>query len=555
MTGRHALTHPTGTRAAGTANTRSPLAGTPLTGTMALLRHAVRLDRWKLLPWLLVIGIFPTVSYSVYGSLFSTPLEAKALQLSLGTNPAFSLLFGPATDLGTAAGFTAWRVQMFGMFFAALMAVFTVTRHTRAAEESGRAELLDSGVVGRHARLASAVVLAWLASAAVTVLVGLALMVAGSPPAPAFALGSAFGGMGLAFAGVAAVTAQLGSSGRTANTLAATVLGVSYLLRGLGDTLDDSQWLLWTSPMGWAEKIRPASENELRPLLLLLAAALALAVLAAWLESRRDFGLGLIAPRGGPARGRLGTWGLTARLNRGAFLTWAVVFVALGSVYGLVATTMSGIFRDNPFVRQMIAFRLATEEQLLFAFVEVLLLVLAFIGGVFGIQVILRFHTEEDEGRAEWLLSEPMSRLSYVVPTIVLAALGPAVGMAAGSAALATSARLAGSELDTAKVVFQGVAEVPALWLAAAVALFLVGLAPRARAGAWLLLVYWLLLTMFGPVLKAPDWLLSTSPFHVVPNVMESSPDWLPVGWTLLLSAVLLVAGLAGYRRRDLLSR
>lgn len=522
---------------------------------MALLRHALRLDRWKLLPWLLVIGIFPTASYAAYGSLFSSPLEAKALQLSLGTNPAFSLLFGPPGDLGTAAGFTTWRVQMFGMFFAALMAIFAVTRHTRAAEESGRAELLDSGVVGRHARLAAAVVLAWLASVAVAVLVGLALMAAGSPAAPAFALGGTFGGMGLAFAGVAAVTAQLGSSGRTANTLAATVLGGSYLLRGLGDTLENAEWLLWTNPMGWAEQIRPASENDFRPLLLLLAAALALTALAAWLESRRDFGMGMIAPRGGPERGRLGTWSLTARLNGGAFWTWGIVFIALGSVYGLVATTMSTVFQDNPFVRQMITFRLATEEQLLFAFVEVLLLVLAFIGGVFGIQVVLRFHTEEDEGRAEWLLSAPLSRLAYAAPTVVLAAVGPALGMAAGSAALATSARMAGSELDTAQVVAQGLAEVPALWLATAVALFLVGMAPRARAVAWLLLVYWLLLTMFGPVLEAPEWLMGTSPFHVVPNVTDSAPDWLPVVWTLVAAAGLTAAGLAGYRRRDLSGR
>lgn len=542
---------PAGTRTGAGAS----LTGTPFTGTAALLRHALRLDRWKLLPWLLVIGIFPTLSYAAYGSLFSTPLEAKALQLSLGTNPAFSLLFGPPTDLGTAAGFTAWRVQMFGMFFAALMAVFTVTRHTRAAEESGRAELLDSGVVGRHARLASAVVLAWLASAAVAVLVALSLMAAGSPPAPALALGAVFGGMGVVFTGVSAVTAQLGSTGRTANTLAATVLGISYLLRGLGDTLEDAQWLLWTNPMGWAEQIRPASDNDFRPLLLLLTAAAALAALAAWLEARRDFGLGLIPQRGGPARGNSGIWGLTARLNQGAFRSWAVVFIALGSVYGLVASTMSRIFEDNPFVRQMIAFRVATEEQLLFAFVEVLLLVLAFLGGVFGIQLALRFHTEEDEGRAEWLLSAPMSRMSFVVPTVVMAVLGPAAGMALGSAALAASARLAGSELDAAGVVLQGLAEVPAVWLAAAVAVFLVGLAPRIRGAAWLLLVYWLLLTMFGPVLKAPDWLLGTSPFHVVPNVMESSPDWVPVAWTVLAAAVLIAAGLVGYRRRDVPGR
>ncbi|WP_426997941.1 ABC transporter permease [Pseudarthrobacter sp. N5] len=523
-----------------------------LTGTWPLLRHAIRLDRWKLLPWLLIIGAFPTVSFAAYGSLFSSPVEAVVLQASLGTNPAFSLLYGPATDLTTAAGFTAWRVQMFGMFFASLMAVFTVTRHTRAAEDSGQAELLDSGAVGRHARLASAVILAWLASALVGLLVGGAMTAAGAPPASAFALGGMFAGMGVTFAAVAAITAQLGSVARTANTLAASVLGIGYLLRGLGDTLTDAEWLLWTGPMGWAEMMRPASENNFWPLALLLTAAVVLTALAAWLSAKRDFGLGIIPGRSGPARGRAGNWGLMARLNRGPFWTWGVTFVALGSVYGMVTNTMSSVFSGNLFVRQMIAFRATTEEQLTFAFVEVLLLVLAFIGGVFGIQLALRFYTEEDERRAEWVLSGPLSRLGYFTPTVAMAILAPAAGMTAGSWALATAANASGSSLDAGKVTLQGMVELPALWLATAVALALVGLAPRLRWLAWLLLVYWLLLTMLGPLLKAPEWLLNTSPFHVVPNVAASDANWQPLLLTFGFAIILVAAALAGYRRRDL---
>jgi ABC-2 type transport system permease protein len=523
-----------------------------LTGTGALLRHAIRLDRWKLLPWLVIIGVFPLASFAAYGSLFSSQLEAVALQLSLGANPAFSLLFGPATDLTTAIGFVTWRVQMFGMFFAALMAIFTVTRHTRAAEDTGQAELLDSGVVGQHARLASAVVLAWLASALVGLLVGGSLAAGGAPPASAFALGAVLGGMGFAFAGIAAVTAQLGSAARAANTLAAAVLSACYLLRGLGDTLDDGEWLLWTNPMGWAEAIRPATEDDFRPLLLLVGTGLVSAALAAWLSTRRDFGLGIIPGRAGPPRGKLGIWSLTTRLNRGPFWTWGVTFAALGSIYGLVTTTMSSVFADNPFVKQMLAARATSEEQLTFAFVEVLLLVLAIIGGVCGIQLALRFYAEEEERRAEWVLSGALSRLGHFAPTVTVALLAPGVGMVIGSLALAATANASGSPVDARDIILQGLAELPALWLATAVAIAAVGLAPQLRAVAWLLLVYWLLLTMFGPILKAPDWMLATSPFHVVPNIMEANPDFAPLWWTAVIAVVLVVSGLLGYRRRDL---
>lgn len=524
------------------------------TGTGALLRHALRLDRWKLLPWLLIIGAFPLASFAAYDSLFSAPGEATALQLSLSTNPAFSLLFGPATDLTTAMGFVTWRIQMFGMFFAALMAIFTVTRHTRAAEDSGQAELLDSGVVGRHARLASAVILAWLASAAVGLLVGGSLAAAGAPLEAAFALGASLGGLGFAFAGVAAVAAQLGSVARMANTLAAVVLGLSYLVRGLGDIVKGGEWLLWASPMGWAELIRPASENNYAPLALLLGSGLLLAGLASWLSAHRDVGLGIIPIRAGPSRGASGIWGLTARLNRGPFWTWGIVYPVLGSIYGLVTTTMSSVFSDNPFVRQLLAFRVTSEEQLVLAFVQVLLLVLAFIGGVFGIQVALRFHAEEDERRAEWVLSGSLSRPGHIAPTIVLALAAPAAGMLLGSLALATTANASGSSAKPVDIVLQGLAEVPAICLAAAVAIAVVGLAPHVRAVAWLVLVYWLLMTLFGPILKAPDWMLDTSPFHVVPNVSAPDPDFTPLWITAGLAVALVIAGLVGYRRRDLAS-
>ncbi|WAH95484.1 ABC transporter permease [Arthrobacter sp. MMS18-M83] len=522
------------------------------TGTLPLLRHAVRLDRWKLLPWFLAFGVIPVVVYAVYGSLFPTPLDALALQSSLSTNPAFSLLLGPATDLSNAIGFTTWRIQMFGMFFAALMAILAVTRHTRATEDSGQAELLDSGVVGRLARLTSAVLFAWLASAGLALLVGTALTLAGAPTASAYALGGAMGGTGVAFAGVGAATAQLGSVARTANTLAGTVLGISYLVRGLGDTLQDSDWLLWASPLGWAEHIRPASENNAGPLLLLVGAGGILVILAAWLSSRRDFGLGLIPTRPGPARGRSGIWGLTSRLNRLPLWTWGVNLLILGTVFGLVTGTLSSAFAGNPFVRQMIAFRVATEEQLTYAFVEVLVLILGIIGAVMGIQLALRFFAEEEERRAEWILSAPLSRLRHVIPTAALSILAPAVGMGICSLALATASNVSGSPLDVGKVVLQGAAELPAIWLAVGVALALIGLAPQLRSLAWLLLVYWLLLTFFGPILKVPEWLLDTSPFHVVPHVFSAGTDWLSTWWTLAIAAILAVAGLVGYRRRDL---
>jgi ABC-2 type transport system permease protein len=72
--------------------------------------------------------------------------------------------------------------------------------------------------------------------------------------------------VGVVFAGVAAVTAQLSSTTRGATGLAAAVLGVAFLAAGLGNMLGgpdtrglrvDPAWPTWVSPIGWGELVRP----------------------------------------------------------------------------------------------------------------------------------------------------------------------------------------------------------------------------------------------------------------------------------------------------------
>lgn len=522
------------------------------TGTWRLLVLALRLDRFKLAPWVLIIAFFPFAVYNSYSTVFETPQEAKTLELSLSANAAFMLLIGPAHHLDDAFGFTTWRFQVFGMFFAALMAVFAVTRHARAAEDSGEAELIDSGAVGPHARLGAAVLVAWLASAAVALVVGGTLVASGAQAREAFALGGLIGGMGIAFAGVAAVTSQIGAYARTANTIAAGVLVLSYVLRGLADTLSGGEWMLWTNPMGWAELVRPASERNVLPLVLLVITGLATAGAGAWLSRHRDFGGGLVEQRPGPARWRAGIWGLTTTLNRTPTLTWWATFVFLGFVFGLVTGTMRDFYEGNAFIRQLLAARATTEADLTLTFVGMLLLMLSMAGGAFGIQIAARFAAEEDEGHAEWLLSAGISRHGYFAPTAAAALVAPAVTMAIGGAVLATTAASTGAQIDAGDVLRQALAAVPALWLAAAVGLAFVGVFPTLRWVAWILLVYWLILTLFGPLLKAPDWLLSTSPFHVIPRVTASDADWAPVWWVIAIAAVLLAVGFVGYRVRNI---
>ena len=234
-------------------------AGTGLTGTGELARLAVRRDRIAL-P---ACGLRDHRAGRRHGLHVQEAVPdrgraGRAGRRPRGANPALRFLYGRlyGTSLGSL---TAWRYGVWAGLFAALVAIFVVIRHTRADEEAGRLELVGSAVVGRQAALVAALVTAAAGVLAVSVLLSAALPLVGLPAAGSVALALGIGCCGLAFTGIAAVAAQLTSSARTARGIALAVLGVAFVLRGVGDSAGAAgpSWLSWASPLG-LDPARPA---------------------------------------------------------------------------------------------------------------------------------------------------------------------------------------------------------------------------------------------------------------------------------------------------------
>ena len=276
---------------------------TPLTGTGALARLALRRDRVQLPIWIVVLAALPAITANAYDTLYPTAAERTSLTGTIGANPSVAVLYGPGFDLSTPGGFTAWRFGGIVAVLTALMAVFTVTRHTRAEEDSGRAELLASTVTGRYAALTAAVAVAGGVSATIGVIQATALIAAGTPTAGAWAFGLSTVACGLVFTAVAALAAQLAEYARTANGIAAAVLGAAFLVRAVGDSSTGGHSLSWLSPIGWVQQIRPFAGERWWVLALPLVTATIVAAAAYVVLPRRDLGVGILPPRPGPARG------------------------------------------------------------------------------------------------------------------------------------------------------------------------------------------------------------------------------------------------------------
>jgi ABC-2 type transport system permease protein len=77
----------------------------------------------------------------------------------------------------------------------------------------------------------------------------------------------------------------------------------------------------------------------------------------------------------------------------------------------------------------------------------------------------------------------------------------------------------------------------------------LVGLAPRLGLVSWVVLGWAMLLALFGPLLRLPEWLQRVSPIADVPTTPVE--DWLPTVVLVVVAVVLPALALAAFRRRD----
>ena len=373
-----------------------------LTGTGTLVRLILRRDRIRIPLWLIGLVFFALSSASGVQGLYRSRAELAAAARIVEDNPAFIAMNGPAQALDTFGGRAAWEIGAFGLATVALMSMFLMGRQTRAEEESGRMELVRAAVVGRHAPV----------TAALTVVAGVNLLLGGLvaagfialdfPTRGSIVMGGAFAAVGLVFAALTAVTAQITEHTRGVYGITGAFIGLAYVLRAAGDIGNGS--LSWLSPIGWAQAARPFAGERLWPLGLALVFSALLTYVAFALGSRRDVGAGLIAPHPGPPVAS--NWlarplGLALRLQRGAVIGWTTALFLSGLAYGSVGQDVEELIGDSPEMADMLA---QAGGNIVDSFFATTILMLALLGSGFSIQAALRLRSEESSGRAEPLL-------------------------------------------------------------------------------------------------------------------------------------------------------
>lgn len=533
----------------------SPRSG-PFTAAPSLVRFLLRVDRIRALVWVLGIGLL-SFYFAHAVQVIAGDDTALAELASLYSDPVGRMMVGPGfgMDEPTYERFYAAGYAFVLHIALALMSVFTMIRHTRSDEQDGRAELMRANVVGRHATLTSAFAVTLLMVLAACVLIAAGALSAGFAWEGSLLIATTGAGVGLFFAGAAAVTAQLSESGRGASAMAGGLIGLAYVIRMAGDAPEvGGTALSWASPLGWAQQTAPYVDDLWWPVLLLAGGGAVFAALGYWLSTRRDVGAGILPARLGRAEARpaLGTpVGMAARTLWGTLRGWGIALVLAALMFGSYAQTMVDAADSLP---PELADVFAGDDIMLgyLAYIALFMAVFVLAAGVSSLQQI---RGEEAHHRAEFGLSAPLSRTTWLGAHLLVVVGGVLIILAAVGAALGLGAALTLEEDggtyvgDLFLAAFQQAAAVVCV-LGIVTALF--GWLPRIAAPVgWAIVAFTGFLSSFGSLLDPPDAVLELNPFGHLATFPVEPIAWAPIAWLTAIGAAGLVVGLLGWRRRE----
>ncbi|GGB34721.1 ABC transporter permease [Flexivirga endophytica] len=511
-------------------------------GTATLLKVALRRDRAMVTVTLLLVTLLVASSDRATRDLYPHGATVPAGLVATMRNKAFVAIYGQLPHAASIDAMGVAKVLLPAGLAVAVLAQVIVRRHTRADEESGLAELIGGQVVGRHAALSAALVLAAGAVLAGAALSTIGLCLVGAPVGGALDFGLCVTVVGLTGAGIAAVSVQVVGSTRGAGQLGLGALGVLYLVRMIGDTTDPG--LSWLSPVGWAEKSAPFAQNRWW-IVIPGVVVFALFVQAAYLLlDRRDLGAGLVQSRRGRGRGRIhGAPGLTWRLLRGTVAGWLVCFGLLGIVVGSLTSTLTA--SADSAVQDMLRTLGGGQGSFINLYLATEISICALIATASGIAVTGHLAAEERAQRLDQLLATPLSRRRLLAPYVVGAVALPAGLMLvfAGLIGLADRVTASGTRLDMIALLRSAAVTFPAMWATIAVSVLILGIRAAWTPISWALLVLAGTVAQFGGLLSLPAWMRTWSPFDHLAAFPASRVDLATVTATTVVAALLTAAG------------
>lgn len=523
-----------------------------------MIQLNLRLRRTFLVVWCLALWSVFAVFPPAYQNYYPTPADRQAFLLGMQNNAGMSALWGPLEEPPTLGQIVMWEAGSMMIILGSVMAVLLLVGLHRRSEATGLTELQLSTGISRMAPAAAALVTTVIASTVVGagstgILMLSSLYVDEMPLEGSLTSGAVISLTMIGSALLAYLVLMFVDNPASVTRTALLTVAAAFIARAVADS-EDITWLNWVSPLGWKTLVHPYVTDDWSTIGILAAVCLigALALLAA--ERFREYDSALVQlPTLGHRRTRLihGPLHLTSVLHRGTITAWVAVILALSAFIIALTGSLSGWMEAEANVGQIFK-DIFGEGDMKTEFIAYSARLCGILVATYGIQVIVAYRSGEVDRTVDLQRSTGLRRWIPLGAATLVSGVGIVLGavaiLAGGSLGLWTQESTTAADYDTM---------VPAAWsqlvpalLLMAVSVALVGWLPTRTHLSWAPVVAAAVLTLFGPILSAPQWLIDLSPFEYTVTAQDGS--WVPHLWMALATAVLVVTGLVGSQRREI---
>ncbi|GEN56296.1 ABC transporter permease [Halolactibacillus alkaliphilus] len=520
-----------------------------------LLRFYIKREYVKLFTWLTGLVVTTVAVALALSGIYQSDQERQMMAETM-ENPAMKALIGRGfgIDHYTNGAMFSHEMLLMTMIVVAVMSILLVNRLTRQDEESQQLELLLALPIGRLAPSLSAIALLVITNVllAITTTVSLTLLQIESINfLGSLSYGLALASSGIFFGAVTLLTAQLSNNQRGAMMLSYLVLGMSYIVRAVGDAGD--LWLSFLSPLGILQETQAFVNNYFWPQLIILIFSTVIMVFSMRLREKRDLGSGLLADKKGKnkASGFLKTTpGFILSLQKVPLLSWAVAMLLIGLSYGSVLGDLELFLTENEIIQQIIGS--ANDVSLTEQFIAIILKVMAIISTIPMLMVFHRLKSEEAKGRLDHLLARPISRVRVYSWYVIISLISSIVLLSLGIFSLAgAGVYVLDTSIDFWTLVQANLVYLPAMWVVLSIMAVLYGLIGKLESLAWLYLLFSFMTIYLGDLLEFPDWLMAVSPFYWVPELPVEVFNVWPLITLTVIAGGLITLGSLGFIVRD----
>lgn len=539
-----------------------------LAGTKTLIGLILRRDRIKLPIW--IIGIVGSLlaMVPVLRDVYGDQAALTTLFQTFSLNPAGLFLTGPMDAPNFGALMTIETILWWGLAIA-FMNILLVVRHTRQNEEIGAQELILSGQAHHGSSLAAVLIVAFVANAIIALGIGIGFGALESSWSTnqGWLYGLGMGLFGLAWASIASVVAQLTQSARSASGILAGLIGIAFLLRGIGDFMGTTDanglmqptWISTLSPFGWLQATRPLTFPEWWPLAIPAIFASVSVLLAFFLLGKRDVGAGILPSRRGRVRASafLKTpLGLTWHLQKNIFIGWLVGVLAMVVTIGVLVPEMTNVYESSENMKTLIA-AMGGTGAIIPAFLSAMLSIVVLMVIAYAVQGLGKLRSEESSGHLENLLATRLSRMKWMGLHGIVVVAGGTLMLALSGTGLALCVNLVSDyQIDVWEYMLAGLSYFPLLFIFIGMYIALFGFLPRiAGIVLWTYYGFVAFMSWLGPLLKLDQKILDLS---IMTHIAAAPAEEIIAKPLLILSAVavgLIILGSAIWRHRNLLER